>query len=59
MQYKVYATRTKGNMKRVLVAESTTPYTPTRLTNLKTQLIMRSLEFDDTVRLELETRRGV
>lgn len=59
MQYQVYATRTKGSIKRVLVAESTTPYTPSRLSDLKTRLIMRSLEFDETVSLELETRKPI
>ena len=55
MKYKVYATRTKGGNRRVLVASSTTPYTPERLAELKTRLIMRSLEFDDTTKLELES----
>jgi hypothetical protein len=59
MQYQVYATRTKGTIKRVLVAESVTPYTPSRLAELKTHLVMRSLEFDETVRLEPETRKPV
>jgi hypothetical protein len=52
MDYLVYATRTKGDIKRVLVAESTTPYTQARLNDLKACLIMRSLEFDETVKLE-------
>jgi len=35
MQYQVYATRTKSSIKRVLVAESITPYTFSRLSDLK------------------------
>lgn len=55
MQYKVYTICVKGVRmgKRVLVGESSTAYTPVRLSNLKEHLIQDSVEFDKSIKLEV------
>lgn len=51
MKYRAFATRT-SDRRRVLVAESESPINTAKL---RDQLAMRSLEFDEATRIEVET----
>ena len=56
VKYKAYATRTKTDGKRVLVAESAAPI---NRHELKAMLVDRSLEFDETSVVDFEILEGV
>ena len=56
VKYKAYATRTKTDGRRVLVAESSAPIDRSEL---KAMLTARSLEFDDTTVVDFEIREDV